>query len=121
MRHDTGDLAQAFISKVTGDGHSTGNPFLLYSSLYLAAYASCDQPQGNLPSFYNILFITPARDVQEHAGPHLVRVSAPVLNHTSIVCKIAEVVARIAGRPDVLTHKARFPSPPDIFRIKACV
>ena len=44
MRHNTEDLAQAFISKVTGDGHSTDNSFLLYSSLYFAGYASCDQP-----------------------------------------------------------------------------
>ena len=44
MHHDKGNLAQAFVSKVTGDRHLTARSFLLYSSFHLAAYASCDQP-----------------------------------------------------------------------------
>ena len=59
--------------------------------------------------------------MQEHAGPHLIRILAPVLKHTGIICEIADVAASVVGRPDVLTHKARFPSPPNILRVKAGV
>ena len=42
MYHDKEDLAQAFISKVTGNRDAAAHIFLLYSSLDLATYASCD-------------------------------------------------------------------------------
>lgn len=44
MYQNKEDLAQAFISKVTGDRDPIAHSFLLCSSLDLATYASCDQP-----------------------------------------------------------------------------
>ena len=44
MYQDREDLAQTFISKVTGHRDAAAHSFLLCSSLDLATYASCDQP-----------------------------------------------------------------------------